>query len=131
MKHLALTLFTLIITSCPIERIYAFFDKDIRMLTMQDGLADNTVPCIYKDEDGFMWLGTNNGLSRYDGKTIRNFKPADTYMTVSSIVRLSGDYLGVLMDSTLFYFNRKLETFVSSVYDRDIDIPVLSCHVVG
>lgn len=38
---------------------------------MRDGLADNTIPCIYKDEDGFMWFGTDNGLSRYDGKRFR------------------------------------------------------------
>ena len=32
---------------------YAFFEKDIRVLTMQNGLADNTVSCIHKDRDGF------------------------------------------------------------------------------
>lgn len=47
------------------------FDRDIRLLTMQDGLADNTITSIYKDRDGFMWFGTNNGLSRYDGKLIK------------------------------------------------------------
>lgn len=68
------------------------FDKDIQLLTMRDGLADNTIPCIYKDEDGFMWFGTDNGLSRYDGeKTIQNFKPARAYVSVSGIVRLSDD----------------------------------------
>ena len=46
-------------------------DKDIRLLTMRDGLTDNTIPCIYKDEDGFMWFGTDDGLSRYDGKRFR------------------------------------------------------------
>ena len=79
MKHLSLILIILILSCCPLHPAYAFFDKDIRLLTMRDGLADNTIPCIYKDEDGFMWFGTDNGLSRYDGKTIQNFKPANTY----------------------------------------------------
>ena len=77
MKHLNLILTLLILICYPLHPAYAFFDKDIQLLTMRDGLADNTIPCIYKDEDGFMWFGTDNGLSRYDGKTIQNFKPAE------------------------------------------------------
>ena len=59
MKHLNLILIILILSCCPLHPAYAFFDKDIRLLTMRDGLADNTIPCIYKDEDGFMWFGTD------------------------------------------------------------------------
>ena len=73
-ERLNLILLVLIISSIPLVSVYAFFDKDIRLLTMQDGLADNTVSSICKDADGFMWFGTNNGLSRYDGKIIKNFR---------------------------------------------------------
>ena len=55
-KRLNLILLVLIISSIPLVSVYAFFDKDIRLLTMQDGLADNTVSCICKDADGFMCL---------------------------------------------------------------------------
>ena len=70
MRSLNLIIIILFISSYPLTSAYAFFDKDIRLLTMQDGLVDNTVTSIYKDEDGFMWFGTDNGLSRYDGKTM-------------------------------------------------------------
>lgn len=52
MKHLNLILIILILSCCPLHPAYAFFDKDIRLLTMRDGLADNTIPCIYKPEFG-------------------------------------------------------------------------------
>ena len=84
-KRLNLILLVLI-SSIPLVSVYAFFDKDIRLLTMQDGLADNTVSCICKDADGFMWFGTNNGLSRYDGKMIKNFSPMEMSVTVERIV---------------------------------------------
>lgn len=72
MKQLSLIfVISILISSCPLASVHAFFDKDIRLLTMQDGLADNTITCIYKDIDGFMWFGTSNGLSRYDGKLFR------------------------------------------------------------
>lgn len=129
MKHANLILVILILSSCPLYPVYAFFDKDIRLLTMRDGLADNTIPCIYKDDDGFMWFGTDNGLSRYDGKTIQNFKPADGYVSVSAIVRLSDDVLGVVSDGFLYYFNRKLETFLPVHTESDLAIGV--SHVLA
>ena len=92
MKQLNLFLLILFVCSYPITSGYAFFDKDIRLLTMQDGLADNTISSIYKDGDGFMWFGTNNGLSRYDGKSIKNFSPSQAYMHVSEIVEMSNGY---------------------------------------
>ena len=121
MKYLNLILAVLILCSCPLTPAYAFFDKDIRLLTMQDGLADNTVACIYKDEDGFMWFGTNNGLSRYDGKTIKNFKPLGTSVSVEEIVKLSGDYLGIVAGSRLYCFNRKSECFIPAAQEQRTD----------
>ncbi|MBX3254017.1 MAG: histidine kinase [Chitinophagaceae bacterium] len=35
--------------------------------TTSNGLSDNRVTCFYKDRDGFMWIGTENGLNRFDG----------------------------------------------------------------
>ena len=49
-------------------------------LTVKDGLAQNTVHSIVKDQHGFMWFGTWNGLCRYDGykfTTYRNI-PGDS-----------------------------------------------------
>ena len=36
-------------------------------LTAADGLSHNIVYCILQDRYGFMWFGTQDGLSRYDG----------------------------------------------------------------
>ena len=37
-------------------------------LTTEDGLSHNYVQSIYQDKDGFIWLGSDNGLNRYDGQ---------------------------------------------------------------
>lgn len=44
-------------------------------LTTSNGLADNSVRCIYQDNRGFLWFGTVNGLSRYDGNSFINYFP--------------------------------------------------------
>ena len=41
--------------------------------TVQDGLVANPVRCIYQDKKGFIWVGTFEGLSRYDGHRFTNF----------------------------------------------------------
>ena len=120
MKHLNLIVIILFIGSYPLISAYAFFDKDVRLLTMQDGLVDNTVSCIYKDVDGFMWFGTNNGLSRYDGKTIKNFSPLEISISVEEIVELSKDYLGIVAESRLYCFNRKQECFIPAIWEQKI-----------
>lgn len=112
MKNYPLILAVLITANLPLVSGYAFFDKDIHMLTMQDGLADNTVSCIYKDQDGFMWFGTNNGLSRYDGKTVKNFSLGSDYMEISSITGICDHYMGVISEDTLAVFDRESERFI-------------------
>lgn len=43
-------------------------DKPIfKRLTADDGLNQNLVRSLATDADGFLWLGTQNGLARYDG----------------------------------------------------------------
>jgi hypothetical protein len=38
-----------------------------RHLTISDGLPNNTIHAIHQDSQGFIWFGTDDGLSRYDG----------------------------------------------------------------
>ncbi len=45
------------------EQVSTKFDY----ITIANGLPQNTVQCIEKDQYGFMWFGTDNGLCRYDG----------------------------------------------------------------
>ncbi|SNT00876.1 Two component regulator propeller [Ekhidna lutea] len=44
-------------------------------LTVNDGLAQNSINDIYQDSEGFMWFATQDGLSRYDGYTFVNYTP--------------------------------------------------------
>ncbi|RKD87958.1 hybrid sensor histidine kinase/response regulator transcription factor [Mangrovibacterium diazotrophicum] len=46
--------------------------------TTNEGLPQNTVDCILKDKRGFMWFGTWNGLSKFDGYSFTNFRSEST-----------------------------------------------------
>jgi ligand-binding sensor domain-containing protein/DNA-binding response OmpR family regulator/nitrogen-specific signal transduction histidine kinase len=60
-----------------------------RRFGVEHGLPQNTVSCIFQDKQGFMWFGTKDGLSRYDGYTFRNFRHdrADTNSIGNNFIR--------------------------------------------
>ena len=43
-------------------------------LTTRDGLSQSTINGILQDSQGYLWLATENGLDRYDGDTIREYR---------------------------------------------------------
>lgn len=73
--------FLLLLTS--LSQAQYYFEN----LSVQDGLSDNRVTCFFKDHKGFMWIGTANGLNRYDGYSFRIYRPGQHKF------RLSGEYI--------------------------------------
>jgi ligand-binding sensor domain-containing protein/two-component sensor histidine kinase len=57
-------------------------------ITTQNGLSHNKVNCIIQDKRGFVWLGTNDGLNRYDGTHFTVFKntPGNTSTISGNII---------------------------------------------
>ena len=51
--------------------------QNIEIITIHEGLAHNSVQSIVQDKYGFIWFGTINGLSRYDGYSIKNYKASN------------------------------------------------------
>ena len=67
--------------------------------SIPQGLSNPTINCICEDKYGFLWLGTNDGLSRYDGYEFKVYKnnPSDsTSLPGNSIRTISEDNEGNL-----------------------------------
>jgi ligand-binding sensor domain-containing protein len=45
--------------------------------SVKDGLPSEHITALCQDSRGYLWIGTDNGLSRYDGTEFRNFTTAD------------------------------------------------------
>ncbi|MEO6520033.1 MAG: two-component regulator propeller domain-containing protein [Mucilaginibacter sp.] len=48
--------------------------QSVSNMGIENGLSNNTVTSIYKDQTGLMWFGTIDGLNRYDGYTFKVFR---------------------------------------------------------
>ncbi len=95
-------------------------------LTSDDGLADNTVEAILQDHTGFMWFGTNDGLSRYDGykfTTYRHDPQQSNSLSQNHIHDLFEDKDGNIWIGTegggVNRFDPRTETFTSYMPDRN------------
>jgi ligand-binding sensor domain-containing protein len=62
----------------------------LRHWTTKDGLPQNTVHCLVQDRQGFIWLGTENGLARFDGSYFKVFDRITTGVLKSN--RISALY---------------------------------------
>lgn len=94
---------------------YAFLEKDVHLLNMQNGLADNTISAVYKDKEGFVWFGTRNGLSRYDGRQITNFELKSGYPNISNLKEIFDGVLAFVDNGVFSAFDLKKERFLSVV----------------
>ena len=52
---------------------YAYFDH----FTTKDGLISNRVTAIAQDSLGYIWMATDFGLERFDGKKFKHFQRKD------------------------------------------------------
>lgn len=60
----------------PDSRMPALAARGARRFTTADGLADDSVRFLYQSSDGRLWVGTQNGLSVFDGHVFRNYTTA-------------------------------------------------------
>ncbi|MBK7629955.1 MAG: response regulator [Ignavibacteriales bacterium] len=45
-----------------------------KSFTAEDGLSSSDINCLLQDKSGFIWIGTDNGLNRYDGAEFKIFR---------------------------------------------------------
>ena len=60
----------------------------IKRLSTEQGLSNRSVYAIMQDQRGFIWIGTENGLNRYDGQNFMAYRndPADTTSLSNDVV---------------------------------------------
>jgi len=112
MRNLLTFLFSI---SC----LLALAQKSYRLenITVEDGLSQSGVTSLVQDQMGYLWVGTQDGLNRYDGqsfKTYRNIKSDSGSIVKNLITYLLVDNEKNLWVATLGYlskYNPSTDTF--------------------
>ena len=90
--------------------------KDLLIVDSRSGLSQNNVKSIAQDDYGFIWLGTKNGLCRYDGRGVRTMKVEDretgkANQNISALEGEGGHLLWVGTDEGLFVYDTSADIF--------------------
>ncbi len=92
--------------------------------TVHDGLPSNEVYYIFEDHDHYLWFGTDNGISKFDGKTFETFNSKHG-LRFNNVVGIQEDHQQVLwvatLNSHLFYLDRATMKFKPYVYNAVIN----------
>ncbi len=110
-----LMLMVSIIDRAPGQNSYLFHH-----LNSKDGLSNNTVSAILKDQYGYLWLATESGLNRYDGYTFKEYAaPEGSSITLlyNNIEELQEDGLGNIWMTSFSYviYNREKDNFIEDI----------------
>lgn len=81
LRHILTTFFVLCGLLSVQSENYVF-----RNMVSSDGLSGLLVNTIYKDFNGYIWLGTDNGIDRFDGMRIRHYTFKDVGLTMKKRV---------------------------------------------
>ncbi|MDF2192456.1 two-component regulator propeller domain-containing protein [Paraflavitalea sp. CAU 1676] len=101
-------------------------DLPVRYLGIEQGLSNNAILSLYQDHQGFIWIGTYDGLNRYDGYSFRTFRNVigdSTSLSTNNVYSLGGDdqhQLWVGGQRGLNIYNPLTEQFTTAWYiDRE------------
>jgi len=76
-------------------------EKNFIRYSVEDGLSNNSVTCIQQDGWGYIWVGTAEGLNRFDGSSFSNYFQGSKSLPLSSnmvenIKKLGHHELGII-----------------------------------
>ena len=105
-------------------------------LNIEQGMSQSSVHVIFQDSRGFLWLGTQDGLNRYDGYTFKIYKPdADVPGSlndrwITSILEDADGYLWIgTRQGGLNRFDPRLETFTEFTHDPANPASISDNHI--
>lgn len=103
-----------------------------RTFDVKSGISDNYVQSILRDRYGFMWFGTINGLSRYDGYQCRNYTTMQlgTYNNCINFVKedASGN-IWIQTPQAYLCYNRELDELNKDIHSRLSHLGIEATHV--
>jgi len=72
------------------------YQLNVQHFSMEDGLSNQYINTCIQDEQGFIWIGTLNGLCRFNGYDFDVFTIADSDLRVNNVVNVHQDLSGLI-----------------------------------
>lgn len=86
-------------------------DYHAKTLTTENGLPSDVIYCAYEDSKGYIWIGTKNGVARWDSKNFEYFTIKDG-LPNNEVVGIVEDSKGRIWFQT---FNNEISYFQNNI----------------
>src|SRR6478609_3333226 len=121
MKLIVFTFFAFITTLKCAGQEYNYYHYDVK-----DGLSGINVYSITQDKDGFLWIGTETGLSRFDGLNFKNYTQEDG-LNDNEIISLFIDsknriWIFPFKNAVYYYYNGKIHNALNDSLLKKINL---------
>lgn len=118
----------------PCSQLFGSNDKVVRSFTINQGLSSSRVYSISQDAKGFIWLGTNYGLNRFDGVKFKtyHYDSQDPKSISSNNIRdtyiMSDGKMWIALDNGVDIYNPVTDSF-SHFTNKTKDGVGISSHI--
>lgn len=118
-------LLVVVITSfCLTVSIKANSDYNFQQITIEKGLSQSSVNCLFVDHKGLMWIGTVSGLNCYDWSEMKSY-----YQVPDDPNTLPGNYIFFVVEDSLYNvwvgtnnglarYDKERETFIPIIKEK-------------
>ncbi len=103
-----------------------------RTFDVKSGISDNYVLSILRDQYGFMWFGTINGLNRYDGYQCKRYTTTQlgTYNNcINSVAEDASGCIWIKTPGLYLCYNRELDEIDKDIYGRLSRLGIEATHI--
>jgi len=116
-----LSCFLIFLSYSSFSQEYSYTNYDVK-----DGLAGSNVYCITQDKQGFLWMGTEAGVSRFDGTHFKNFTLEDGLPDIEVLQIFSDSkgrtWMGPFSKSICYYYK-------GTIYNQENDAMLKMLHL--
>lgn len=125
----------LLFLSFVVNKTYSQSDTYFNQLSIENGLSQSTIYSMVQDDDGFVWIGTRDGLNKFDGyefqvyRTIAGDSNSLSDNRIFEILKTQNGNLWIGTGNGLNYYDKNSNSFKQYIENSSEEGSLVNNHI--